>query len=152
MLTSQNYVTNTKRKKERERRKIVHSHLMTGLQKGLSLFKPTHNVLFQQQIPCHRLLKQWLKISLRITVNSSSLISHRSFVALWHGIAPHISVLSQWSVTRRINDNHGTIISLIQQQLNSGNFICMTADAWCGFKKRQSFMGVTARVLTDKLK
>ena len=100
----------------------------------------------QQQ--AEKLIRQYIVNSL----SPVSHVEHPSFVELLHGFAPHINLPSRWTLTRRIEDVQAVFISNIQKELNNGSFICITADAWTGFKNRRSFMGVTAHTLTDEFK
>jgi len=100
----------------------------------------------QQQ--AEKLIRQYIVNSL----SPVSHVEHPSFVELLHGFAPHINLPSRWTLTRRIEDVQAVFISNIQKELNNGSFICITADAWTGFKNRRSFMGVTAHTLTGEFK
>jgi hypothetical protein len=91
---------------------------------------------------------------MRYIVDSLSPISHvehPSFVALVNGLAPHVNVRSRRTLTRRIQDENKVMKSDVIELLRSKTSICLTADAWTGFKNRRSFMGVTGHVLNDDL-
>lgn len=96
------------------------------------------------------------KLILRYIVDSMSPISHvehPSFLSLLHGLAPHIKVVSRWTLSRRILDESKNMKSNIREVFKSRNSICLTADVWNGSKNRRSFMGVTGHVLNhDNLK
>lgn len=95
------------------------------------------------------------KLILRFIVDSLSPVSHvehPSFLALVHGLAPHVNVCSRWTLSRRILDENKEMKSNIQEVFKSTSTICLTADAWSGFRNRRSFLGVTGHVLSDDLR
>jgi hypothetical protein len=95
------------------------------------------------------------KLILRYIVDSLSPISHvehPSFVALVSSLAPHVKVCSRQTLSRRIRDEDKVMKSGIEEALRSASSICLTADAWTGFKNRRAFMGVTGHVLNDNLR
>lgn len=82
-------------------------------------------------------------------VNSLSPLSHvehPSFVALLQGLAPHISVMSRRTLSRRIDDKQRVMLFDIKQKIADQDFLCTTADAWTGIKNRRSFLGVTCHI------
>ena len=94
------------------------------------------------------------KLILDYIVNSLSPLSHvehPSFVALLEGFAPHISVMSRRTLSRRIDDKQRVMLFDIKQTIADQDFLCTTADAWTGFKNRRSFLGVTCHMLAADL-
>jgi len=96
------------------------------------------------------------KLISRFIVDSLSPVSQveqPSFIALVRGLAPHINVCSRWTLSRRILvEKNKEMKSNIQEVFKSASTICLTADAWSGFKNRRSFLGVTGHVLFDDLR
>ena len=87
-------------------------------------------------------------------VNSLSPISHIehcSFIALVRGLAPHVNLSSRWTLSRRIEEQQRSMLDELKQLISKHSFICITADAWTGFKNRRSFMGVTGHTINDDL-
>jgi hypothetical protein len=90
------------------------------------------------------------KLILRFIVDSLSPLSHvehPSFLALVHGLAPHINVCSHSTLSRRIFDESNEMTSHIKEVFQSTSSVCLTADAWSGFRNGRSFLGLVLQVM-----
>ncbi len=55
------------------------------------------------------------------------------------------------SLLRRIAKEQDAMVKCIKGTIALHDYICITADAWTGFKNRKTFLGVTGHVIDGDL-
>jgi len=78
-----------------------------------------------------------------------STVEKESFIYLVDGLASRRTLLTRKTLSIEIDDAHNSMIDRLNAQINSAEYVCMTADIWSTNNK--SYFGMTVHWIDDDL-
>ena len=78
-----------------------------------------------------------------------STVGKKSLIDLVECLAPKRTELIRKTLFTEIDDTHNSMTDRLKAQMNSAEYVCMTADIWSTNNK--SYFGITAHWIDDDL-